>query len=197
METSTLATRDAQATPAPGHDERGRSLAVSAIVAFALTVGAGVITAYALGEHDHLWLVVGAAVLAVVIVTSAHRVAARVESRRAAGLVTVGAIGLVYVVTVLLLAPQWKQPSGPSRTLFLAARDPSLLVYQHASPGSSELTGKHAPAPLHGDRGYAFECEAQSADGGRWARLSSSGHWVPSSALRTASGSASISLPAC
>jgi hypothetical protein len=155
------------------------------IVIFAvLAVGSGVSVSYGLAKDDPLWLVLGAAVFAPLVVTAAHA-SARLESApRTAALGSVCGLTLVAVVAIVVSTPWWDETDRSGGTFRLAADDPTAHVYLHDEPGGSELNGtKGAPGPLVSGRAYQFSCVVELGDSTRWLELEHSGYWIPATAV--------------
>lgn len=177
-------------------DGAQRSLWPAALFAAVMSAAGGLVTGWGLSESKPLWTIAGAVIFAVVAVSAAHKVAARVESRRAGGLATFCALGLIYMLVILAIGPTIGANDHPRRALRLAADDSAALVYLRSEPDGRELTGKHAPEPLRGKQVYDFGCVTEGSDHDAWAQTSEGGYWVPLSALVTEVG-ASPKLPSC
>jgi hypothetical protein len=174
------------------------STTVGVAVAILLTVASGIVVSYGLTEHERLWLFLGAGILAPVLVIATGAAADRVEvSRRAAGAVAFSGLVLLFVVAIVVSSSWWRDSPNRSAALTIASADPSAHVYLHRFPGSPELSGHRAPAPLVAGKHYEFTCEVRRNDGYRWARLAGTSYWAPVISLRTARGTVPTRLPTC
>jgi hypothetical protein len=174
------------------------SAAVGVGVATLLTVGSGIVVSYGLAEHERLWLFLGAGIFAPVLVIATGAAADRVEvSRRAAAAVAFCGLVVLFVIAIVVSSSWWSDSPSRSAIFTIASADPSAHVYLHRFPGSSELSGHRAPAPLVAGKHYVFTCEVRRNDGSRWARLDGTSYWAPVISLRTALGTVPARLPTC
>jgi hypothetical protein len=186
--------------PSAEHDARDDEVSAGLGVALAvgLTIASGIVVSYGLARHERLWLFVGAAVFAPVVVIATGAAADRVEhSRRAAGAAAFCGLVVVFVVSIVVASALWSDTSEHRVVLTIASADPSAHVYLHRAPGGPELSGTHAPAPLSAGGHYEFVCEDRLKDGSRWARLAGRALFAPVVALRTERGAVPAPLPSC
>jgi hypothetical protein len=169
------------------------------VLAVLLTVGAGGAVSYGLARDDAVWLLVGAAVFAPVLVASTHGAARAVrENRRTAGMATCAGLAILFIVVIVVVEPLWGDtPDASGPVLVIGASDPSAHVYLHGTPGGAELTRKRDPAPLVVSTPYRFSCQVKLSDGTRWLRLADTDYWVPGFVLLTEAGRPAPAFPTC
>jgi hypothetical protein len=196
METERLRDTDANAE-APS--SRATRLSVGwSVIAIVVSIGAGILVGYGLGRGEKVWLVVGAAVFAPIIVAAAHA-AGRVESSpRAAAAAAVGLLLLLFIIAVLIGASLWDRVQRQGVELYIPSSDRSAHVYVHAKPEGPELvTGSGDSGPLRGGKPYLFSCQVELGDSTIWVKLDAADYWVPATAMRTANGNAAGPLRRC
>jgi hypothetical protein len=168
------------------------------VIFVGLAIGSGLAVSYGLARDDPLWLVLGAAVFAPLVVAAAHASAGLESSPRAAALGSVCGLTLVAVVAIVVSMPWWGETDRSGGIFKLAADDPSAHVYVRDEPGGRELDGpKNAPAPLVSGRDYRFTCVVELGDSTRWLELEHLGYWVPATAVLPVGETTAAQLARC